>query len=335
MPCPRPAIAVLIVLLFNLGCCSFNETTRAWRAARAVLCCCCRRRRSQGLLLASHRRRGAPRDAAPASYWAWDVVDPRDAYHAAAWGGAGQSGGSPDAGGSLALATFRALQAAVFVFATAYEHTANHDGARGYFIFFTNWTFVLFGLVSVMGTGLTFEAWRSGRIQRYRRGGNGSSSDGGGAPVTGGGVGTLVRRPSQSASGRLPRLLEASPWHAAAGVPGIGPTGGLPLSSCARLPASSDGGGFRGTAALVTGTAEASRAAAAEAAGAAGDAAGECRVLDKAYVLLLQTVAATSVTLTLFYWALLYTKGQAVRVGECMEQASWGAGGPLFRRLDK
>jgi hypothetical protein len=40
------------------------------------------------------------------------------------------------------------------------------------------------------------------------------------------------------------------------------------------------------------------------------------RLVDKAYLISLQTMCAASVALTVFYWALIYQKGSFLRVGE-------------------
>jgi hypothetical protein len=294
------AVAVLLVLLFNLGAYALNESARAWPLARAVLCCCCRRggRARRGLLLASHRRRSAPHDAAPTGFWAWDLLEPRDPYRAADWTAACRAASPEDP--SLGLAAFRALCVALFVFATTWELTKHPDGPRAYWTFFTNWTFVLFGACSTLGTALTLAAWRDARWRRYRSP-TGPSDPGTPAVVAAVAARGLPVSRAGLGGAWLPKLAEATPWATAAGASADGGADpSLPLSTRAAV-ASADGG--------------------APALGPAGPA-GPWRWVDCGYVLLLQTVATASITLTVFYWALLY-RGQALRVGARAPRCPW------------
>lgn len=167
LPSTAAAVAVLIIAFFNalfytlnerslfrrLGRCGsgtgdFTGGSGSGRAAR---------RRCAPLLI-SNRRAGLPPGARPAGSWGWDILDPSHLYtpsfcrgrtpSACAGGcaapasadGGGYCGGG-GGGAVLALAAFRSLHVVVFVFAVAYGEAAYQGGgARGFFIYFTNWS---------------------------------------------------------------------------------------------------------------------------------------------------------------------------------------------------
>uniref|UniRef100_A0A383V6P8 SET domain-containing protein n=1 Tax=Tetradesmus obliquus TaxID=3088 RepID=A0A383V6P8_TETOB len=97
---------------------------------------------SSRLLLVSHRKAGVPAAAAPLTWFAWDLVEADDLYAA------------PLLGTAL-LALFRALQFAVFLSVIVFGNTVYQPAGGAFFLYFTNWTFVLFGCTALLGTVLT------------------------------------------------------------------------------------------------------------------------------------------------------------------------------------
>ncbi|WIA15539.1 hypothetical protein OEZ85_002173 [Tetradesmus obliquus] len=85
---------------------------------------------------------GVPAAAAPLTWFAWDLVEADDLYAA------------PLLGTAL-LALYRALQFAVFLSVIVFGNTVYQPAGGAFFLYFTNWTFVLFGCTALLGTVLT------------------------------------------------------------------------------------------------------------------------------------------------------------------------------------
>ncbi|KAF6266326.1 hypothetical protein COO60DRAFT_447215 [Scenedesmus sp. NREL 46B-D3] len=124
------AVTVLVICFFNVACYATIRSSR--------------------LLRVSHRKAGAPAAAAPLTWFAWDLVEARDLYAA------------PSIGTAL-LALYRALQFVIFLFVIIYGNTVYQPAGGTFFLYFTNWTFVLFGFTALLGAVLTT---REARRQR-------------------------------------------------------------------------------------------------------------------------------------------------------------------------
>jgi hypothetical protein len=237
-------VAVLIVAAFNLAAYCINERSLTWRLVCGRGSCCCRRRAPAahpahphgsgdgcrkvdsggcgGLLAISNRAPGVPRAARPSSFWCFDLISPSDLTSCALV----PAGGAWAAAGALVLAGLRTISVLVFIFAVAYDQTVYPGPAAEFFKFFTNWTFVFYGAVSLAGVALS--------LLRYRREG---------------GCGGARRQ---------------------SGLPAAVVSGGLPT------------------------------------AGLGSDVERGWTGAEKAYLLAMETVAAASCTLTIFYWASLW-----------------------------
>ncbi|KAF8057906.1 DEGP5 [Scenedesmus sp. PABB004] len=123
------AVCVLIIAAFNAA--AYTLIRKGW--ALAVL----------------PRRAGVKREQRPTSWLAWELADARGLFTGLL--------------GTPVVLLVRLAELALFTFTLTYGTLAYGEAGPEFFLYFTNWTFVLFGATALAGVVLTGADWRRQR----------------------------------------------------------------------------------------------------------------------------------------------------------------------------